>query len=475
MEKYLADEELTEDEIKLGPPQGHARLQLRARALRLGVQEQGRAADARRGGRLPPEPARHPAGRGHGPQGREHRRAPGRRERAVRRAGVQDRRRPVRQAHLLPRLLRARSTRAPRSTTPPRTAGSGSAASCSCTPTSARTSTWPWPATSWPASASSRRPPATRCATGATRSCSSGWSSRSRSSTSPSSRRRRSTRTSWARPSTPCPRRTRPSASAPTRRPARPSSPAWASCTSRCSSTACCASSTSTPRSASRRWPTARRSPRRSKTVEYRHIKQTGGTGQFAVVKVDLEPTGPGGGYEFVDKITGGRIPREYIPAVDQGIQSALASGVLAGYPTVDVRATLVDGQYHDVDSSEMAFKIAGIHGLQEGGRDGQARPARADHVRRGRHARGLHGRRHGRPVQPPWPHRGHGGPRATRRSSGPRCRSPTCSGTLPTSVRAPRAAPRTRCSSTRTSRSRRPSPPRSSSGSEASDRVSAG
>ena len=95
-------------------------------------------------------------------------------------------------------------------------------------------------------------------------------------------------------------------------------------------------------------------------TVEYRHIKQTGGTGQFAVVKVNLEPTGPGGGYEFVDKITGGRVPREYIPAVDQGIQSALASGVLAGYPTVDIRVTLVDGQYHDVDSSELAFKTAG-------------------------------------------------------------------------------------------------------------------
>ena len=94
--------------------------------------------------------------------------------------------------------------------------------------------------------------------------------------------------------------------------------------------------------------------------VEYRHVKQTGGSGQFAVVKINLEPTGPGGGYEFVDKITGGRVPREYIPAVDQGIQSALDAGVLAGYPTVDVRATLVDGQYHDVDSSEMAFKIAG-------------------------------------------------------------------------------------------------------------------
>ena len=94
-------------------------------------------------------------------------------------------------------------------------------------------------------------------------------------------------------------------------------------------------------------------------SVEYRHIKQTGGTGQFAVVKITLEPN-PGKGYEFEDKISGGRVPREYIQPTNQGIQAALDSGVLAGYPTVDVKAILVDGQYHDVDSSEMAFKIAG-------------------------------------------------------------------------------------------------------------------
>jgi elongation factor G len=103
--------------------------------------------------------------------------------------------------------------------------------------------------------------------------------------------------------------------------------------------------------------------------VVYRHVKQTGGAGQFAHVVVSLEPTGPGGGYEFVDKITGGRIPREYIPAVDQGIQQALDAGVLAGYPTVDVRATLVDGSYHDVDSSEMAFKVAGSMVFKEAAR----------------------------------------------------------------------------------------------------------
>jgi len=94
--------------------------------------------------------------------------------------------------------------------------------------------------------------------------------------------------------------------------------------------------------------------------VETRYVRQTGGRGQYGHVVLDLEPTGPGGGYEFVDKITGGIIPKEYIPSVDAGIQDAMQSGVLAGYPVVDIRATLVYGSYHDVDSSEMAFKIAG-------------------------------------------------------------------------------------------------------------------
>jgi elongation factor G len=94
--------------------------------------------------------------------------------------------------------------------------------------------------------------------------------------------------------------------------------------------------------------------------VEERYVRQTGGRGQYGHVVLDLEPTGPGGGYEFIDKITGGVIPKEYIPSVDAGIQDAMQSGVLAGYPVVDLRATLVFGSYHDVDSSEMAFKIAG-------------------------------------------------------------------------------------------------------------------
>ncbi len=103
--------------------------------------------------------------------------------------------------------------------------------------------------------------------------------------------------------------------------------------------------------------------------IVYKHVKQTGGSGQYAHVVISLEPTGPGGGYEFVDKVSGGRIPREYIPSVDQGIQQALDAGVLAGYPTVDIRATLVDGSYHDVDSSEMAFKIAGSMAFKEAAR----------------------------------------------------------------------------------------------------------
>ena len=100
--------------------------------------------------------------------------------------------------------------------------------------------------------------------------------------------------------------------------------------------------------------------------VEYRHVRQTGGKGQYGHVVITLEPTGPGGGYEFEDKITGGVIPKEYIPSVDQGIRESITSGVLAGYPTVDIKVTLTYGSYHDVDSSEMAFKIAGSMAIKK-------------------------------------------------------------------------------------------------------------
>jgi len=100
---------------------------------------------------------------------------------------------------------------------------------------------------------------------------------------------------------------------------------------------------------------------RKVEKVEYTHKKQTGGSGQYGRVVINLEPTGgDGGGYEFENKITGGRIPREYIPSVDAGCQEAAEFGVLAGYPMVDVKVTLTDGAYHEVDSSELAFKIAG-------------------------------------------------------------------------------------------------------------------
>jgi elongation factor G len=100
---------------------------------------------------------------------------------------------------------------------------------------------------------------------------------------------------------------------------------------------------------------------RLAEKVEYTHKKQTGGSGQFGRVIINLEPTGgDGGGYEFENKVTGGRIPREYIPSVDAGCQEAAEFGVLAGFPMVDIKVTLLDGAYHEVDSSELAFKIAG-------------------------------------------------------------------------------------------------------------------
>ena len=104
----------------------------------------------------------------------------------------------------------------------------------------------------------------------------------------------------------------------------------------------------------------------REATVDTRYVRQTGGKGQFAHCKITVEPNESGKGYEFINKITGGAIPKEYIPCVDQGIQGAMQSGVLAGYQVVDVKVTLIDGSYHEVDSSEMAFKICGSMAFKE-------------------------------------------------------------------------------------------------------------
>jgi elongation factor G len=100
---------------------------------------------------------------------------------------------------------------------------------------------------------------------------------------------------------------------------------------------------------------------------EGKFVRQSGGRGQYGHVWLRLEPREPGEGYEFENAIVGGVVPREYIPAVDKGVQEQMENGVLAGYPLVDVKVTLYDGSYHDVDSSEMAFKIAGSMGLKEG------------------------------------------------------------------------------------------------------------
>ena len=102
-----------------------------------------------------------------------------------------------------------------------------------------------------------------------------------------------------------------------------------------------------------------------AKKVEGRFVKQTGGSGQFGIVYIDIEPA-PGEGFDFISKIKGGAIPTEYIPAIEKGIEEALGNGVKAGYPMVDVRVTLVDGKYHDTDSSEIAFKVAGSLAFQE-------------------------------------------------------------------------------------------------------------
>ncbi len=109
-------------------------------------------------------------------------------------------------------------------------------------------------------------------------------------------------------------------------------------------------------------------------TTTYTHKKQTGGSGQFAEVEIDVRPAKPGEGYTFDDNISGGRIPKEYIPAVNAGIKDAMTSGVLAGFPVVDIQVELNDGKFHDVDSSDMAFKIAGTMAFKEAAR--KAKPA---------------------------------------------------------------------------------------------------
>jgi elongation factor G len=104
----------------------------------------------------------------------------------------------------------------------------------------------------------------------------------------------------------------------------------------------------------------------RAVEIDYTHKKQTGGTGQFARIKIQVQPNEPGKGFEFESKVIGGAVPKEYIPGVNKGLESVLGAGVLAGFPVVDVKVALVDGAYHEVDSSALAFEIASRAALRE-------------------------------------------------------------------------------------------------------------
>lgn len=111
----------------------------------------------------------------------------------------------------------------------------------------------------------------------------------------------------------------------------------------------------------------------RASEIHYRHVKQTGGKGQFAEVRIRVEPSNGVPGCQFEDKITHGAIPKEYIRPVEEGVRNATESGVLAGYPIVDVKVTLLDGKYHEVDSSEMAFRTAGFMAFKEACKKGRS------------------------------------------------------------------------------------------------------
>ena len=149
----------------------------------------------------------------------------------------------------------------------------------------------------------------------------------------------------------------------------------------------------------------------RVENVEGRFVRQSGGRGQYGHVVINMEPAEPGSGFIFENKIVGGVIPKEFIGPVEQGIKEAMQNGVLAGFPVIDVKVELVFGSYHEVDSSEAAFKIAGSMAFKAAAQ--KAKPVLLEpvHEGRGHRAGGVHGRRDRRPERPPWPHRRHGGP----------------------------------------------------------------
>ena len=170
----------------------------------------------------------------------------------------------------------------------------------------------------------------------------------------------------------------------------------------------------------------------RATEIDYTHKKQTGGTGQFARVKLRLEPNEAGKGNEFESEVVGGMVPKEYIPGVEKGVQSVWDAGVLIGFPMVDMKVTLYDGGFHEVDSSAIAFEIASRIGHEGRLRQGRREAARADHGCRGGDARRLRRRRDRRHQQParPDPHAGdarqrHGGARLRAARQHVRLRQP--------------------------------------------------
>ena len=143
--------------------------------------------------------------------------------------------------------------------------------------------------------------------------------------------------------------------------------------------------------------------------VQGKHKKQTGGHGQYGDCKIKMEPLPRGAEFEFVNDIFGGAIPKNYIPAIEKGIKDAAARGYLAGFPMVDFRVILYDGSYHDVDSNDMSFQMAGRIAFKKAMEVGQAHAARAGHGGRDHCPRRLCRQHHGRPEQPPRTHPGHG------------------------------------------------------------------
>ena len=179
---------------------------------------------------------------------------------------------------------------------------------------------------------------------------------------------------------------------------------------------------------------------RKAVDQETKYARQSGGKGQYGHVKIHVEPNEPGKGYEFLNSVVGGAIPKEYIPAVDAGIQGAMQAGVMAGFPVVDVKVTLYDGSFHEVDSSEMAFKIAGSMAFKEACR--KANPTILEPIMKVAVVvpDDYMGRRHRRHFRPPGQHPGYDSPATAPPRSTPTCRWPRCSVTPPICGAKPRA-----------------------------------